>query len=499
MADASSESRAVTMKAVFSAAASVTASVMLARTIANDFLPQEFHVYFLSGLRGFFSWLSSEMTIVIEESDGLVNNQIYEAVQIYLATKISPSTRRIRVSKPEKENKFNVSMEPNEEVIDIFDGVKVRWFLASRRVDSGHYVNHGMNSSSLQFDVRFYELSFHRKHQNTVINSYLPYVVEAAKSLRQEKKTLKLFTPNMEYIYGNLSDAWTPVNLDHPATFGTLALEAELKRTIMEDLEQFVKRKDYYRRVGKAWKRGYLLYGPPGTGKSSLVAAMANYLNFDIYDLELTELRCNSELRRLLVATANRSILVVEDIDCTIDFQNRTAAAAAQAGQFPGGFANDRQPQVTLSGLLNFIDGLWSSCGDERIIVFTTNHKEKLDSALLRPGRMDVHVHMSYCTPCGFKLLAANYLGVTDHPSFAEIDGLVAAAEITPAEVAEQLLKGGEEPDNAFRDLIGLLKAKIKENEELKAQRIKQEEEETEKKKKEEGKAEEAADSKTDD
>jgi ATP-dependent 26S proteasome regulatory subunit len=43
---------------------------------------------------------------------------------------------------------------------------------------------------------------------------------------------------------------------------------------------------------------------------------------------------------------------------------------------------------VTLSGLLNFTDGLWSFCGEERIIVFTTNHVEGIDPSLLRPGRM---------------------------------------------------------------------------------------------------------------
>jgi len=66
-----------------------------------------------------------------------------------------------------------------------------------------------------------------------------------------------------------------------------------------------------------------LLYGPPGTGKSSLIAAMANHLRFDIHDLELTEVNSNSDLRRLLVGMSNRSILVVEDIDCTIDLKQR--------------------------------------------------------------------------------------------------------------------------------------------------------------------------------
>uniref|UniRef100_A0A251S461 Putative ATPase, AAA-type, core, P-loop containing nucleoside triphosphate hydrolase n=1 Tax=Helianthus annuus TaxID=4232 RepID=A0A251S461_HELAN len=139
-----------------------------------------------------------------------------------------------------------------------------------------------------------------------------------------------------------------------PATFATLAMDADVKESVMNDLNRFVERREYYRRVGKAWKRGYLLYGLPGTGKSSLIAAMANYLNFDIYDLELADMT-NSMLRQLL-----------------------------------------------------------------------------LDPALFRPGRMDVHINMSYCTPCGFRLLASNYHGITQHERFEDIDDLIGKVEITP-------------------------------------------------------------------
>ena len=125
---------------------------------------------------------------------------------------------------------------------------------------------------------------------------------------------------------------------------------------------------------------------------------------------------------------------------------------------------------MTLSVLLNFVDGIWSSCGDERIIVFTTNHKDKLDPALLRPGRMDVHLHMSYCTPGGFRLLAFNYLGVKDHKLYGEIEDLIASTNVTPAEVAEQLLKN-DEPDDALRGLIEFVSEKRKENEETKAKK----------------------------
>lgn len=118
--------------------------------------------------------------------------------------------------------------------------------------------------------------------------------------------------------------------------------------------------------------------------------------------------------------------------------------------------------QLTLSGLLNFIDGLWSSCGDERIIVFTTNYKEKLDPALLRPGRMDMHIHMSYCTPGGFKILASNYLGLNYHNRFSEIEELITEVEVTPAEIAEELMKS-EHADTALTGLIAFLWKKKKE------------------------------------
>lgn len=116
--------------------------------------------------------------------------------------------------------------------------------------------------------------------------------------------------------------------------------------------------------------------------------------------------------------------------------------------------------QLTLSSLLNFIDGLWSSCGDERIIIFTTNHKDRLDPALLRPGRMDMHIHMSYCNFQGFKLLASNYLDINNHHGlFGQIEGLMENTEVTPAEVAEELMKS-EDADIALSGVVNFLKRK---------------------------------------
>lgn len=124
-------------------------------------------------------------------------------------------------------------------------------------------------------------------------------------------------------------------------------------------------------------------------------------------------------------------------------------------------FNNCYLQQLTLSGILNCIDGLWSSCADERIIVFTTNYKDRIDPALLRPGRMDLHINMSYCTTDGFRLLASNYLGISSkhNPFFPEIDGLLNSTEATPAEVAEELMKS-DDPNIALQGLVNSLKRK---------------------------------------
>ncbi|CAI9780548.1 unnamed protein product [Fraxinus pennsylvanica] len=461
----SSESNFATAKTVLSTLGSVAATVVVVRSVVHDYLPHEFQDYIYSGLRNLFNKFSNELTMVIDEFDGLVNNEIYEAAELYLGPKITPNTRRLKISKPEKEKHFNINMERNEEVIDTYKGQKFRWIWVCKQIESRNFYNPRDMNSTLRSEVRSFELTFHKKNQDLVINSYLPYIINQSLINKHEKKTVKIFTVDYENMY-NINDLWKPVSLDHPATFEKLAMDTEQKEMIMKDLDRFVKRREYYRKIGKAWKRGYLLYGPPGTGKSSLIAAMANYLNFDIYDLELTELRRNSELRKLLVATANKSILVVEDIDCTIDLQDREANKDnSRPVYYP-----EEENKVTLSGFLNFVDGLWSSCGDERIIIFTTNHIEKLDPALLRPGRMDVHINMSYCTPCGFKLLAANYLGLKDHFLFQEIEDLIKIVEVTPAEVAEQLLKS-DDNDSILKGLIEFIHSKKKENEEAEAKR----------------------------
>ncbi|MFQ6667022.1 hypothetical protein Gotur_033180 [Gossypium turneri] len=155
-----------------------------------------------------------------------------------------------------------------------------------------------------------------------------------------------------------------------------------------------------------------------------------------------------------------------------------------------------KESEVTLSGLLNFIDGIWSACGGERIIVFTTNHVEKLDPALIRRGRMDKHIEMSYCRFEAFKVLAKNYLDIDSHPLFGEIGNLLEETDMTPADVAENLMLKSDDDDDddddevetCLKNLIEALKTakeeaskKAEEDARLKAEKEQKEKEEAEK------------------
>jgi len=359
----------------------------------------------------------------------------------------------------------------NDEVTDTFNGVTIWWYQSSQVIS--FYPG--------EDERRFYQVVFHRRHRDLVVGSYLPHVVEEGRAVTVRNRQRRLFTNNPSSgwnPYRSGKGVWSHVPFEHPATFDTLAMDPADKEAIVDDLEAFRDAKDYYAKVGKAWKRGYLLYGPPGTGKFTMIAAMANFLDYDVYDLELTAVKNNTELRKLFIETTGKSIIVIEDIDCSIDLTGKRKdkkAAEKKSSEdeadgkpkLPTDADKDDGTKVTLSGLLNFIDGLWSACGGERIIIFTTNHKDKLDPALIRRGRMDKHIEMSYCSFEAFKVLANNYLDITEHELFGEIRRLLEETDMSPADVAENLMpmsKKKKRDNNAC--LAGLVEALKKAKEE---------------------------------
>nr|GEY59337.1 hypothetical protein [Tanacetum cinerariifolium] len=194
--------------------------------------------------------------------------------------------------------------------------------------------------------------------------------------MKKREEIVKIFTLNPHTIYANTS--WfEPADPDRPSTFATLAMDTYIKEKVKNDLDSFVASRGYYLSVGKARKRGSVIG--------------------HCYFVELHE-RESAEHTKGLARDNYRSY-------------------------------RKEGKQGNLFKFLEFIDGLWSSSDDEKIIIFTTNLQEKLES--FYPGLMDVvDINMLNCTPWGFRLLAFKHLGITDHNLFGNIDDLIRKVKI---------------------------------------------------------------------
>ncbi|XP_076946045.1 AAA-ATPase At3g28580-like [Bidens hawaiensis] len=413
----------------------------------NQWFPDDLRNYIRRYFRKLLAYFYPYITITFHEYqvDEFEQSKAYKAIERYLGTNTINRAKRLRAEVIKDSKNLLLNIDTYEEVMDEYKGIKVRWrsgkIIPQQQPMYSYYGND---------EKRYYKA---RKHRDIVTGDYVRHVLGEGYDITRKTRQRKLYTNCKSDGYNGSKIKWSHIMFKHPSTFDTLAMDPNNKKKIMDDLLTFSKSKDYYNKVGKSWKRGYLLYGPPGTGKSSMIAAMANFLDYDIYDLELTSVDNNTELRKLLIGTSHKSIIVIEDIDCSLDLtgQRKKENADNEEEQIKGRVhekdEKEKKSEVTLSGLLNFIDGLWSACGSERLIVFTTNHIEKLDPALIRRGRMDKHIEMSYCCFETFKVLAKNYLDIESHELFETIGRLLDETDITPADVAETLMPKSAEED----------------------------------------------------
>ncbi|EOY03336.1 P-loop containing nucleoside triphosphate hydrolases superfamily protein [Theobroma cacao] len=480
---------------------STMAAIMFMYAMFRQYFPPQLQDYIFRYSKKLSNLMYPYIHVTFDEFTGerMKRSEAFSAIQNYLSGKSSAFAKRLKADVVKDSQSLVLSMDYDEEITDEFKGVKV-WWAARRNIPKAQQFSIYPSSD----EKRYYILKFHKRDREFITGTYLIHVLKQGKAIAADNRQRKLYSNNPGQSWsGYRSTKWSHVVFEHPATFDTLAMDAKKKEEIKKDLIKFSKGKEYYAKIGKAWKRGYLLYGPPGTGKSTMIAAMANFLNYDVYDLELTTVKNNIELRRLLIETSNKSIIVIEDIDCSLDLtgqrEKKKKKDENEEEMDPiskkAKEEEQKDSEVTLSGLLNFIDGLWSACGGERIIVFTTNYVEKLDPALIRRGRMDKHIEMSYCRFEAFKVLAKNYLDIELHPLFGEISSLLEETDMTPADVAENLMlksDDDEEDETCLKNLIEALKdakeearKKAEEEARLKAEKEEKEKEQAEKEEKE--------------
>ncbi|PIN13334.1 AAA+-type ATPase [Handroanthus impetiginosus] len=347
-------------------------------------------------------------------------NQVYRRVSLYVNSLASlEDSDFTTLFSGKKPNDIVLSLNDNQAIHDVFLGARLSW------------VNQIERDHQNQVLSRSFVLRIKKRDRRRILKPYLQHIHTVSDDVEQRGKELK--------IYNNSNGKWKSVPFNHPASFDSLVIDPDVKAKIRSDLETFLKSKQYYHKLGRVWKRSYLLYGPSGTGKSSFIAAAANFLNYDLYNVSLSQVVDDADLNALLLQTTRKSIIVIEDLDRYVS-EKSTA-------------------RITSSGLMNFMDGILNS-QDERIMMFTMNDKDGIDPALLRPGRIDMHIYFPMCDFNSFKNLASNYLGVKEHKLFPQVAEIFqSGATMSPAEISELMLVNRSSPSRALKSVISALQS----------------------------------------
>lgn len=195
-------------------------------------------------------------------------------------------------------------------------------------------------------------------------------------NFREESDETKIFVLSDSWAGG-----WEKALTKKPRPKESIVLDGDLKQHVLEDARQFLSSKAWYRSRGIPYRRGYLLHGPPGCGKTSFCQVLAGEFQLDMCMLSLSNEKLNdAKLASYFRDAPENSIILLEDVDAVfVDRDVKKEKGSQGTG-------------VSFSGLLNAIDGVASQEG--RLFFMTSNYPEKLDSALVRPGRCDIKVEL---------------------------------------------------------------------------------------------------------
>lgn len=245
----------------------------------------------------------------------------------------------------------------------------------------------------------------------------------------------------------------------------------EQRQKVKKHVDFFLNRRDWYEEKGIPYTLGFMFHGEPGCGKTSTVKAIANTARRHIINIQLSEIKTKGQLRHLFfndeihvhngavteryTIPLHERLYVIEDIDAMGDsvlkreFKHPTVKEVKKTGDPWLDQEEDLNEPIDLSFLLNLLDGTLESSG--RILAISSNFPERIDKALIRPGRIDMIIKFKKCNR---EILNEMVTSFYDNAVTLDDDSL--EYKWSPAEVNQILFRNFDNPTEAIRELISL-------------------------------------------
>lgn len=290
--------------------------------------------------------------------------------------------------------------------------------------------NHTLFQTRYSALTQYIKVSFNTR-DDSVIDQFFDYLIENFLDICQE--TPKEFTPEVKiYQWGY----WRTI-CETPGNRVAILPDGQYEN-ILRDIQKFLLSEKWYKQVGIPWRRGYILEGIPGSGKTSTVIALASDLQMHVCIINLNNMT-DDDLSSALQEAPRRGIILLEDADCAVTSKRESDSSSANdfLAKNQQVTQDNTNSKLTLSGFLNALDGV--AAPDGRIMFMTTNYLEKIDPALLRPGRIDKKFHYTYATESQIYTLAKRF-EISDSLA-TEYSKKWSQEQISMAEAQERLIQ----------------------------------------------------------